>query len=58
MRNDTNHGARFNVTFGRLYRDIEHWKSTDGFGRDDLLPLAKVADAAHSRIYELQQQEP
>ena len=56
-RNDTDHGVRFNATFGRLYRDGEQWKSTDGFGRDDLLVLAKVADRAHSRIHELQQAE-
>lgn len=59
-RNDAdgrNHGPRFNVTFQRLYRDGEQWKSTDGFGRDDLLTLAKVADRVHSRIHELQQAE-
>jgi hypothetical protein len=48
----------FNVTFGRLYRDSEgKWQSTESFGRDDLLVLAKVADQAHSRICGLQQAE-
>ena len=56
-RNETDNGTRFNVTFQRLYRDEEGWQSTQGFGRDDLLVLAKVADAAHSRIYELQREE-
>ena len=53
-RNETATGARFNVTFSRLYkeRDEEQWKSTDSFGRDDLLLVAKVADAAHSWILE------
>lgn len=56
-KNETEAGTRFNATFQRLYRDDENWKSTDSFGRDDLLLLAKVADQAHSRIHELQQAE-
>ena len=56
-RNETDNGARFNVTFQRLYLSDDGWKSTVGFGRNDLLTLAKVANAAHSRIYELQQEE-
>ena len=52
-RNEVNGGGvRYNVTFSRLYKDKEddQWKSTDSFGRDDLLVLAKVADAAHTWI--------
>ena len=51
-RNETAIGTRYNVTFSRLYkeRDDEQWKSTDSFGRDDLLLVAKVADAAHTWI--------
>ena len=51
-RNDTSNGFRYNTTFSRLYKDKEddQWKSTDSFGRDDLLVLAKVADEAHSYI--------
>ena len=56
-KNETDAGTRFNATFQRLYRDDENWKSTDSFGRDDLLLLAKVANQAHSRIHELQQAE-
>jgi len=56
-KNETEAGSRFNVTFQRLYRDDDGWKHADGFGRDDLLLLAKVADQAHSRIHELQQAE-
>ena len=55
--NDTEGGTRHNVTFSRLYKDGEEWKSTQSFGRNDLLVLAKVADQAHSRIFELQQEE-
>jgi hypothetical protein len=59
-KNETESGPRFNVTFQRLYRDGENgWRSTDSFGRDDLLVLAKVADQAHGRIVALiQQQRP
>ncbi len=50
-RNETESGPRYNVTFERLYRDGEQWKSTSSFGRDDLLLLAKVADQAHTWIH-------
>ena len=51
--NETSKGTFYNVTFSRLYKDGSDWKRSDSFGRDDLLLLAKVADAAHSKIYEL-----
>jgi hypothetical protein len=50
-RNETEAGIRYNVTFSRLYKDGDDWKSTDSFGRDDLLLLSKVADQAHSWIF-------
>ena len=56
-KNDTQNGVRYNVTFARLYRDNDEWKTTDSFGRDDLLVLAKVADHAHSWIHEQRQEE-
>ena len=46
-----------NVTFGRLYKEADQWKTTQSFGRNDLLVLAKVADQAHSRIFALPQEE-
>ena len=49
-RNETESGVRYNVTVSRIYKDGEEWKSTDSFGRDDLLLLAKVADHAHTWI--------
>ncbi len=49
-KNDTEAGTRHYVTFSRLYGDVASWKSTESFGRDDLLLLAKVADEAHSWI--------
>ena len=58
-KNDTASGVRYNVTFSRIYKDKDddQWKSTDSFGRDDLLVLAKVADQAHSWIHALGQEK-
>ena len=52
-KNETDTGPRYNATFYRIYKDKEdeQWKSTESFGRDDLLLLAKVADQAHSWIF-------
>jgi hypothetical protein len=50
--NDSSNGVRHNVTFQRIYRDGDQWKSSESFGRDDLPLLMKVADLAHSYIYE------
>ena len=52
-RNDGEKGARYSVTFERLYKDGSEWKTSSSFGRDELLLLAKVADRAHSRIFEI-----
>ena len=53
--NQTESGVvRYNVTFSRIYKDAEgNWKSTSSFGRDDLLVVAKVADMAHTKIFEV-----
>ncbi|MEQ9616815.1 MAG: hypothetical protein RLN60_02140 [Phycisphaerales bacterium] len=48
--NDTQNGVRHNVTLQRLYKDEDEWKSSDSFGRDDLLMVAKVANMAHTWI--------
>ena len=52
-RNGTDEQPRYNVTFSRLYKEDVEWKSTQSFGRNDLLVLAKVADLAHTRIFQL-----
>ncbi len=49
-RNETEAGVRYNATFSRLFKDGDQWRSTESFGRDDLLLLAKVADNTHSWI--------
>lgn len=54
--NETEQGTRYNATFCRLYKDGEgYWRSSDSFGRDDLLLLAKVSDIAHTWISEAMQ---
>ena len=56
--NGTERQPRRNVTFSRLYKDdAGEWKSTQSFGRNDLLVLAKVADLAHTRLFELPREE-
>ena len=56
-RHGTEDDPRHNVTFSRLYKESDQWKSTQSFGRNDLLVLAKVADLAHSRLFEFPQEE-
>jgi hypothetical protein len=53
--NETEQGTRHNVTFRRIYKADDQWKSTDSFGRDDLHLVAKVADSAETWIYEQKQ---
>jgi len=50
--NSTEKGVRHNVTISRLYKDGDHWKDSTSFGREDLLLVGKVADEAHSWIYQ------
>lgn len=53
--NDTEGGDVYHsVTFERLYRTDEgDWRSAASFRGGELLLLAKVADAAHTRLLEL-----
>lgn len=53
--NDTDNGTRHNVTITRLYKDGDEWKTSTSFGREELPLVAKVADMAHSWIYQLGQ---
>ena len=50
--NETREGIRHNVSLTRIYKDGESWKDSTSFGRDDLPLVAKVADIAHSWVYE------
>ncbi len=51
-RNDSERGAYYNVSIVRLYKEDGTWKTSTTFGRDDLPLLVKVADMAHTWIYE------
>ena len=51
-QNETESGVRHSATFSRLYKDGDHWKDSTSFGRDDLPLVMKVADLAHTWIFE------
>jgi len=56
-QHQSENGTWYNVTLSRRYKDAnDEWKSTDSFSADDLLVVAKVADAAHSWIIQKQQE--
>lgn len=50
--NETQNGARHNVTVTRIYKDGDQWKDSNSFGRDDLPLVRKVLDQAHTWIFE------
>jgi hypothetical protein len=50
--NETENGVRHNVTISRLYKDGDEWKTSTSFGREELPLVAKVADLAHTWIYQ------
>lgn len=50
-------GNWYSVAITRLYKDgQDQWQSATSFGRDDLPLVAKVADLAHTWIFQHQQQ--
>jgi hypothetical protein len=52
--NETEGGIiRHNVTFSRIYKDADNqWQTSSSFGRDELPLLGKVADLAHTWIFQ------
>ncbi len=50
--NETREGTRHNISLTRIYKDGNIWKDSTSFGRDDLPLLAKVADLAHTWVFE------
>ena len=50
--NETEQGMRHNVTITRIYKDGDEWKTSHSFGRDELPLVQKVADMAHSWIFQ------
>lgn len=53
--NQTEQGIRHSVVIRRLWKDGNDWRESDSFGRDELPLVCKVADMAHSWIYEQSQ---
>ena len=51
-RNEGSTNPWHSVTFERIYKDGEEWKSSASFGKDELLLLAKISDRAHTWIFE------
>lgn len=49
-RQETEKGPMFNVTFQRAYMDGEAWKSSNSFGRKDLLVVGLMAARAFEWI--------
>ncbi len=51
--NEADQKKFYNVTFVRTYMDADkNYHDTDSYGRDDLPLVAKLADQAHSFIFE------
>lgn len=50
-------GVRHNVQLRRIYKNGDEWQQSDSFGRDDLPLVAKVADMAHTWIFEQAQEK-
>lgn len=55
--NETENGTRYGVTLERLYKKNEKWQSSESFGRDDLLLLARVLDRVHTWLFENEREE-
>ena len=56
-KNTGDKGAWYSVTPSRSYKQGEEWMESDSFGIDDLLPLAKLLDQAHTWIVNAEQTE-
>lgn len=51
-RKETEHGPRYSVVFGRIYRTEQGWETSTSFGRDELPLVTRVSDLVHLWIYE------
>jgi hypothetical protein len=56
-KNDSDKGPWYSVTPSRAYKQGEQWKDSDSLGFDDLLPMAKLLDLAHSWVMQQHQAE-
>ncbi len=48
--NATASGTRYNVTFGRIYKADDEWKTTHSFGSRDLPDIVRAAVLAEAWI--------
>jgi hypothetical protein len=56
--NEADQKKFYNVTFSRTYIDeAQQFHNTDSFGRDDLPLVAKLADQAHTFIFNLKSEQ-
>lgn len=55
--NSTKNGVRFSISVCRLFKDGDTWRESTRYGRDDLPLLAKVADQAHTWIFEQRKED-
>ncbi len=51
-RNESDSGTWFSVTISRIFKTDAGWDTSNSFSRDELPLVAKVADMAHSWIYQ------
>jgi len=53
----TEEGTFYNVSFERRFNKGGQWASTQSYGYDDLLAIAKLANDAHTAISKLRGEE-
>lgn len=51
-RNQNDSGTWFSVTITRIYKTDSGWETSSSFSRDELPLVSKVADLAHTWIYQ------
>jgi hypothetical protein len=57
-QNKVGETVRHNVTFTRIYKDGEQWKTSESFGRDELPRLILAAQKAYEALFQARHEEP
>jgi hypothetical protein len=52
-RDESGEKVYYRTTISKFYKNAEGYSTTNTFGQNDLLLVAKVADLAHSEIFKL-----
>ena len=55
-QNKVGDSVRHNVTFTRIYKDGDQWKTSDSFGRDELPRLILAAQKAYEALFQAPQE--